>query len=45
MHHPLVRHVVAKSGEILCFLAEPGNLPFKRVMRRHYMQWMVAEVA
>ena len=33
------------SGEILCFLAEPGNLPFKRVMRRRPMQWMVAEVA
>ena len=33
------------SGEILCFLAEPGNLPFRRVMRRRAMQWMVAEVA
>ena len=33
------------SGEILCFLAEPGNLPFKRVMRRRSMQWMVAEMA
>ncbi len=33
------------SGEILCFLAEPGKLPFKRVVRRRAMQWMVAEVA
>ena len=33
------------SGEILCFLAEPGNLPFKRVMRRRATQWMVAETA
>ncbi len=33
------------SGEILCFLAEPGNLPFKRTIRRRAMQWMVAEMA
>ena len=33
------------SGEILCFLAEPGKLPFKRVMRHRAMQWMVAETA
>ncbi len=28
------------SGEILCFLAEPGALPFKRMIRRRAMQWM-----
>ena len=33
------------SGEVLCFLAELGNLPFKRVIRRHAMQWLVAETA
>jgi len=33
------------SGEILCFLAQPGNLPFKRVIRHRAMQWMVAEMA
>lgn len=33
------------SGEILCFLAQPGNLPFRRVIRRRAMQWMVAETA
>ena len=31
------------SGEMLCFLAEPGNLPFERMIRRRAMQWMVAE--
>jgi hypothetical protein len=31
------------SGEILCFLAEPGGLPFKRLIRRRAMQWMVSE--
>ena len=31
------------SGEILCFLAEPGKLPFARVIRRRAMQWMVAQ--
>jgi len=33
------------SGEILCFLAQPGKLPFKRTIRRRAMQWMVAEMA
>ena len=33
------------SGEILCFLAEPGKLPFKRLTRRRAMRWMVAEEA
>ena len=33
------------SSEVLCFLAEPGNLPFNRVPRRRAMQWMVADVA
>ena len=31
------------SGEMLCFLAEPGNLPFERVIRHRAMVWMVAE--
>ena len=31
------------SGEMLCFLAEPGRLPFTRMIRRRAMQWMVAE--
>ena len=31
------------SGEFVCFLAEPGKLPFQRYMRRRAMQWMVAE--
>ncbi len=30
------------SGEILCFLAEPGHMPFKRYIRRRVMVWMVA---
>ena len=33
------------SGEILCFVAQPGNLPFKRLIRRRAMQWMVVEMA
>ena len=33
------------SGEILCFLAQPGNLPFKRVTRHRAMRWMVADSA
>ena len=33
------------SGEILCFLAAPGRLPFSRTIRRRSMQWMVAETA
>ncbi len=31
------------SGEMLCFVAAPGKLPFTRVIRRRAMQWMVAE--
>ena len=31
------------SGEMTCFLTQPGNLPFKRLTRRRPMQWMVAE--
>ena len=31
------------SGEMLCFLAEPGKLPFTRMIRRRAMKWMVAE--
>lgn len=42
-------HVVtmlpSTSGEMLCFIAEPGNLPFKRVIRQRAMQWMVADIA
>lgn len=30
-------------GEMLCFLAEPGKLPFTRMIRRRAMKWMVAE--
>ena len=33
----------ATSGEILCFLVEPGKLPFTRYIRRRAMQWMVAD--
>ena len=33
------------SGEILCFLVEPGKLPFRRTVLRRQMQWMVAEKA
>ena len=33
------------SGEILCFLAAPGKLPFKRATRRRAMQWLVADIA
>jgi|GEM_PF-591603 hypothetical protein len=33
------------SGEMLCFLAEPGKLPFRRLLRRRAMQWLVAETA
>ncbi len=32
------------SGEFVCFLAEPGKLPFRRHMRRRAMVWMVADV-
>ena len=32
------------SGEFVCFLAEPGKLPFQRHMRRRAMLWMVADV-
>ena len=42
-------HVVAMlpdtSGSMLCFLAQPGHLPFKRMIRRRPMQWLVADVA
>lgn len=33
------------SGEILCFLAAPGALPFNRLVRRRAMQWVVSETA
>jgi hypothetical protein len=33
------------SGEIVCFLAEPGHLPFTKTIPRRAMQWMVAEKA
>jgi hypothetical protein len=35
----------ATSGELLCFLAVPGRLPFARALRRRAMQWMVADIA
>lgn len=31
------------NGEIACFLAEPGHLPFERSVHRRAMRWMVAE--
>ncbi len=31
------------SGEMLCFLAQPGKLPFERTLRRRAMQWLVAD--
>ena len=33
------------SGKIVCFLAEPGKLPFQRHVRRRAMRWMVTEHA
>ena len=33
------------SGEILSFLVEPGQMPFRRTMVRRGMQWMGAETA
>ena len=33
------------SGEIVCYLTEPGRLPFRRIVPRRGMQWMVAEHA
>ena len=33
------------SGEILCHLAEPGHLPFRRTRVRRAMQWLVANDA
>ena len=31
------------TGQIICFAAEPGNLPFTHLVRRRGMCWMVAE--
>jgi hypothetical protein len=31
------------SGQIVCYLAEPGRLPFTRFVRRRAMQWMAAD--
>ena len=31
------------TGEILCFLAEPGKLPFERSIRRRAMCWLVED--
>lgn len=33
------------SGEIVCFWAEPGKLPFRRIVPRRAMQWLVADEA
>jgi hypothetical protein len=33
------------SGEFVCFLAEPGKLPFTRQVRQRAMQWMVTDQA
>ena len=32
------------SGELLCFAAKPGKMPFTRLERRRAMQWLVAEI-
>ena len=31
------------SGNILCFIGEPGKLPFEKTERRRAMVWMVAQ--
>lgn len=31
-------------GGVVCFLVEPGKLPFQRHMRQRTMVWMVADV-
>jgi hypothetical protein len=31
------------SGEIVCYLTKPGQLPFRRSVPRRAMQWLVAE--
>lgn len=31
------------SGAMVCFVTEPGHLPFIRVIRHRAMQWMVAD--
>ena len=33
------------SGEITCYLAEPGKMPFERIVPRRAMVWMVADIA
>jgi hypothetical protein len=33
------------SGEITAYAAQPGKLPFERLLRRRAMQWLVAEIA
>ncbi len=33
------------SGEIVCYWVEPGKLPFRRIVPRRSMQWLVAEKA
>ncbi|MDP7636626.1 MAG: hypothetical protein QF577_03645 [Phycisphaerae bacterium] len=43
LHVAMIRP--STSGEILCFLAEPGKLPFTRMIERRGMQWSVAEKA
>ena len=43
LHMAVIRP--STSGEILCFLASPGKLPFQRLTRRRAMRWMVAEKA
>jgi len=43
VHIALIRP--STSGEMLCFLAKPGGLPFTRMIRRRAIRWMVAEEA
>ena len=41
LHLALMRP--STSGEVISYLAEPGKLPFQRLVPRRAMQWMVAE--
>ena len=33
----------SSSGEVVCFLVEPGQLPFTRILSRRGMQWWIAD--
>jgi hypothetical protein len=32
------------SGEVVCYLTEPGRLPFERIVPRRAMAWLVADM-